>query len=370
MSWARIVSAHMPSATDLGDCYLGEARVTMPVADFGSPVFDRNTLKVTLEAPREAASVKVRARVIRTETDTVTSDESVDAQVPAGGTADVEVPYLLDWHERNPHRMTLEVIDAASGKVIFRTGYRLARSAEIGVTNRFEFPEPPANPSPGDEDFVTKKRNWLNWKTGRFERKTTVQGAPSDFCLQRAGGGVTFNLMEPGVCRKMAEYIESLFEDDLDRMCAASLMVHQKVFAAHCGPLTSMHTDMTPESAMRLNGGHCYSRALSLAGVMREIRYAGSDETYDATIMFNLGHVVVVLRGRDGKRYLFDPSFGAFFYAHGDTRLASEQELFEDPSIHERYIRNRRKDFCSPETHTDGRTGRVVWPTGAPIDQG
>jgi len=370
MSWARIVGPQLAPATDFGDCYLGEARVTAPVVDFGSPVFDRNTVTVTLETRGAAAKVEVRARVVATGSGDVTSDESTGAEVPAGGSADVEVPYFLDWQERNPHQMTLEVADDASGAVLFRTCYRLARSADIGVTNRFDFPEPPENPSPGDEDFVKRKRDWLNWKTGRFHRTTTVQGAPSDFCLERADGEVLFNLMEPGVCRKMAEYIEALFETDLDRMAGAALMVHQKVFAVHCGPLTSLHRDMTPESAMRLNGGHCYSRALSLAGVMREIRYAGSAGSYDATIMFNLGHVVVVVRGADGERYLFDPSFGSFYYAHDNTRLATEQELCDDPSLHERYIRDRRKDFCSPETHTDGRTGRVVWPTGAPIDQG
>ncbi len=373
MSWARLAGRQLPVATDFGDCYLGDPAVIMPAVDFGAPVFDHNTAKVKLDAPGGAVKVKVSAKVVGTdptdEAEEVMSDEAVEAEVPAGGSADVEIPYFLNWHERSPQKMTLEVADAASGKALFRTCYRLARSADIGVNNRFDFPEPPENPGPDADDFVTKKRNWLNWKTGEFHRKTTAQGAPSDFCLERADGKVLFNLMEAGICRKMAQYIEGLFDTDIDRMCACVLMLHQKVFAMHCGPLTSMHTDMSSESALRLNGGHCYSRALSCAGVMREVCYAGTDRKYDSTIMFNLGHVVVVVRADDGERYIFDPSFGSFYYAHDNKSLATEQELCDDPSIHERYIKNRRKDFLSPETHTDGRIGRVVWPTGAPIDQ-
>ena len=50
-SWTRVVSSHGPAAIDFGDLHLGDAKVFMPVADFRSPVFDHNTLKVTLEAP-------------------------------------------------------------------------------------------------------------------------------------------------------------------------------------------------------------------------------------------------------------------------------------------------------------------------------
>lgn len=374
-SWTRVVSPWAAAATDFGDCHLAPARVFMPTVEFGHPVFDWNELALTLTAVDAPLRVRVRVHVEATARGETISDEVVEAELPVATEAGeahhptVTVPYFLSWQERDPHAMTIEIADAASGDLLMRTCYRLARSGDVCVSDRFEFDAPPHDPDPerDADDFVTKKRNWLNCHIGRFHRTTTVQGAPSDFCLERTDGRVRFNLMAPDVCRQMAQYIEELFADENDRLCAAALMVHQKVFAMHCKPLTAMHLGLTAESAMRLNGGHCYSRALALAGVMREMRRSDGGGTFDAGIVYVLGHVMVVVRWPDGRRFLFDPTFGSFYFHHDNRRLATERELADDPTLHERSIRGRRANFKSPETHADAPIGRIVWPPGAPV---
>ncbi len=371
-AWARVSSPQTPVATDFGDVSIGDVSLFVPVVDFGEPTFDWNRLGLRLQNMGQVQHVHASLRVESTDGGGVISDRMVEVTLPPSAASSprtqIEIPYFLDWHERLPHRMTLTLADANDGRMLFETCYRLGRAADVCVTDRYIFDRPPTNPEPEDESFVTLKRQWLNWKIGRFLRRTTVHGAPSDFCIEHIDGRVRFNLMKPGVCRDIARYVEELFNNDLDRLCAVTLLMHQKAFTMHCAPLVSMHADVSAASAMRLNGGHCYSRAVALAGVMRHLQRAGSDELFDAAIVYVLGHVIVVVRETDGRRYLFDPTFGSYFYHHDNRRLATEQELAEDPSLHERCIRNRRCDYCNPHTHADGRIGHIIWPAGAPID--
>lgn len=369
-SWTVVGDPDFMVAMDFGDLYLKPPAVTLDAVDFGRPVLGRNELKLLLGAPSGHASVKAEVQIRRQRTGEFLklTSETPEIEIEARGAAEASLPYTLDWRENKIQELILTVRDADSGAEVYRGLYELGRFAQIPTEDQHHWDEPQPNPSPDDPNFVEAKRNYLLSRLPRFERKTTAQGAPSDFCVESEDGQTRFNFMQPGVCRKIAAFIESKFDNDLDRMAAASLLVHQKVFAMHCAPLSSLHNNFTPESALRLNGGHCYSRALSLAGVMREINYAAGPrkgQPYDATIMFVLGHVIVRVR-EDGENHLFDPTFGSFYYAKDNKRFATEKELGADLSIADRYIFDRHKDFRHPASHAAAAVGNVVWPAGAP----
>ncbi len=362
-TFARVPFQHGMCAADFADLYLSPPPAVLESLDFGRPVLDQNTLKLSLKAAT-GASVTARATVtVGKDKRTISSDEA-KTNIAAGSTATLNVPYRLDWQETGLHSMTLELLH--DGRIFYSGQFVLGRNGYVSVTDRHEWDKPQPHPSPDDEQFMVKKRNYLLSRLPRMARTTTAQGAPSDFCLESADGKVRFNLMDPAVCRQIAAFIESRFDNDADRMAGASMFIHQKCFAMHCTELTHVHRHLSPESAMRLNGGHCYSRALSLAGVMREIRYTGQSRTYDARIMFVLGHVIVaVIDG--GQRYLFDPTFGSFYYRHDNKAFATELEIAADLTLADRYGRGRRHNFSHPASHSLAPVGNVRWPAGAPV---
>jgi hypothetical protein len=365
-AWARTPDAHKMAALDFGDLYIAPALAQITRFNFGQPVLDRNSLQLEL---RNAGGASISARVVVTGNQNKNSISDETTNVAAGaGEQKVSIGYKLSRLESKGHTLTVELIDRASGKVFHQSQFQIGRNSWVCAGDRYEWDAPQPNPAPGDENFVDKKRNYITSRLPRFDRVTTAQGAPSDFCLESVDGKVRFNLMQPDVCARIARFVESKFDTDNDRMAAASMLIHQRVFAMHCNELTSTHHNMSPESAMRNNGGHCFSRALSLAGVLSEMQYVGTNRKYHARICFVLGHVICAIVENDNV-YYFDPTLGSFYYRHDNKAFATREEMAADLSICERWVLGRNNNFSHPQTHVLAPVGNVRWPAGAPIPE-
>lgn len=351
-------------ALDFGDLYLKPNLLEVHQIDFGLPVRDENNVSISLRAKESFLKINASIIVTRLRTGEEISNRQVECKVSDDKTLSFALPYLLDWQEPDIHEVAIKFFNSANNECLYSTCFELGRFASIPTIDKLDWFEEQANPAIDSKDFMTEKRNYILSKIPKLLRKTTRDGAPSDFCLMTEDKSICFNLMDEDICRQLAQWVENNFDNDIDRMCGASLFIHQKVFAMHCGPLTKMHNNFSPESAMRLNGGHCYSRALSLAGVMKEIHYVDpvrKNQKFDATIVFVLGHVIVRIL-EDDSSYLFDPTFGSFYFSFNNKRLATEEELGKDLTLADRYMIDRYKDFCSPESHAPSPVGNVNWP--------
>jgi hypothetical protein len=360
-AWTPMAAPHAMVALDFGELHLTEAPAVVNAIDIGRPVLDANVLQLELAS---AAGASVRAQATVTDGGgRVTGTSTAAATLPRDGAARLSIPYRLDWHEPGSQELTIELSDAATGTVFHRCAYTFNRLRHLCVTDRLDWSAPAPDPTPEDADFMSRKRDFLLSRIPRFVRRSTVQGAPSDFCIESADGSVRFDLMAPDPCRAIAAFIESRFERDEDRLAGASVMMHQKEFVRHSVPLTHMHGEMSPESVLRFGGGHCYARAVALAGVMRAMRRADGTPC-DASIMFVLGHVIVCVLP---ERYLFDPTFGTFHYRHDNRGLATERQIADDLTLADRCIRGRHKDFFHPDSHALAPVGSISWPAGAGI---
>jgi hypothetical protein len=198
-------------------------------------------------------------------------------------------------------------------------------------------------------------------------RRNTAQGAPSDFTLQSEDGEVVFNLMEAGVMDRIGKWIDSLFDNAIDRVVACALFSNDNAVTTHCAARVSMHQELTALSALRLGAGHCYSRALGGAGIVGAVTDPRTGKRFEAYPVLVVGHVVVAIRWRDGWTFI-DPSFGTFLFNKDNTDLATDRELEADHSLIHRACSRKHAlyNYGRRDVHVRFEEGTVVWPAGAP----
>jgi len=374
-AWRRVAYAHALTAADLGDLFLGEPPAEPVVVDLGRPVFGENRMRVTVRG-RSAADITVAATVraasplpdarpIGGEASAwagrMLGSASVTVTVVPGSEREATLPFAFDWRLPVPHVLEVELRDRG-GAAFHRQRFACDREDQVCVDDRHDWPAPPPDPTRDDPDFVARKRDRLLALLGRFSRWTTLDGAPSDFSVVSADRRTRFDLMRPDACRRIAAFIEDRFATDPDRLAAACLLVHQRAFVTHCLELAAVHPGASPATAMRLGGGHCYARATALAGVVAAMR-STDGSAFNARIAFVLGHVIVAVGGDDP--WLFDPSFGSFFYRHDNRGLATRAQIAADLTLADRFIPERRFNFSRPDTHVLAPVGNVRWPSAA-----
>jgi hypothetical protein len=358
------------SAMEFADLYLGSQPLALEELDFGLPVFADNSFTFKVSNPGDAKLALVcRARVTVDRDGHEMSDEHASVEIAPGKSRQVKMHYSLDWRE--DRRQTLELtMSAPGGEVLLAGRYYFSHTQDITAEEPHEFVEPAPNPDPADEDFVAAKRRYLLSRIPYFRRATTQDGAPSDFTLRSARGKWEFNLMQPGVMGEIAAMIESVFDDPTDRLAASSLLAHQKAFSMHMNPHISLHELVTPLSALRLNAGHCYSRALVWMGIARRLAAHDGPGEYGQRVhcVLVLHHVMGCIDVGDDERWMFDPTVGSFFYAWDNKRFATAAEMEADPSIPARMMRTRPTNFNNIRYHRLIPAGQVVFPQGAVAD--
>lgn len=260
----------------------------------------------------------------------------------------------------------------ANGEPIWNATYRFGRGQGwlLQIDDRREGPEV-SNPDADDPDFMRKKRLYIIRRLPRFARKTTAQGAPSDFTLEAEDGSVLFDLMQPGALQRIADYIYSRYENDTDRLLGANFFVHQPAVMTYANSPTTLAGALSPLSILRLGAAQCCCFAAALAGVIEKMRCEETGKPYRATRVGVPGHVTTVVEFR-GKRVHLDPSVGRFYYLRDNRTLASMEDLLADPALASRAGRHleafHKKASEDADAPTFYRPERGVWPQGAPAE--
>jgi len=357
------------SAVAFGDLYLGDMPIALERTDFGHPVLAENSLAARIaNTSGKELSLVCTGKLTVDSTGQVMSEDSAEVTLPPDGSGSVRLNYRLDWQELGRQTLELTIADKDSGRHLLKTRYFFGYKGQIPAEQPHAFDAPRPNPDPNDEDFIEKKRDYILSRLPHFHRCTTNDGAASDFTLRSDCGNYEFNLMKSGVLRQIAGMVESIFPDRNDRLIAACLLAHQKSFSMHMAPHVSLHRQITPLSALRLNGGHCYSRALVWLGIVRNLEAGENGQVYGdrAHALLVLGHVLGAVDVGDDDRIVFDPSVGAFFYRWDNKNFATERELEADPSLSARMHRNRERFFANVRYHRAVPAGQIVFPQGAP----
>lgn len=282
----------------------------------------------------------------------------------------VPFAYPLDPEDYKWQTLHLELSDAA-GEPLWSASYRFGRGQGIllQLDDRRESPAP--NPLPGDPQFMQKKRRFILCTLPRFARKTTAQGAPSDFTLAAEDGSVSFDLMKPGALQRIADWLYARFDNDTDRLLGANFFVHQTAVMTYANVPTSLSTQLSSLSILRFGSGQCCAFAAALVGLVEKMKCEATGKPYRATRVGIPGHITTVVEF-GGKWVHLDPSVGRFYYLRDDRTLASMEDILADPTLAARagkYLEEfHRKGSEAPDNPTFYRPELGVWPPGAPME--
>ena len=297
---------------------------------------------------------------------------SFSSNVEAGGQAEVPFEFPFDPEDYRWHFLHLDLKDE-NGALAWSGSYRFGRG-QVGwllpIDDRREGP-PAENPEPSDPDFMRKKRRYIIRKLPRFERRTTTQGAPSDFTLSALDGSVEFDLMKPGALKRMADYIYESYDNDVDRLLGANYFLHQPAVMTYANAPTKLATSMGPLSVIRFGNAQCCCFAAALVGLLRKLTCEETGRPYRATRVGIPGHVTTVAEYR-GKWVHLDPSVGRIYFLRDNKTLASMEDLLKDPELAGRagkYLEAfHRKGSESPDAPVFNPPHSGVWPSGAPAE--
>ncbi len=342
---------------DLGEIRLWENRGELLVRNHAKRDLDL-TLKVAVECGAGEPSFYSESKPVK-----------------LGASGDVQrVPFIFPFNPEDYRWNSLNLELTGADRIpLWKGSYNFGRGWPgwlLPIDDRREGPDVP-NPTPEDPQFMANKRRYIIRRLPRFIRKTTTQGAPSDFTLEAADGSVRFDLMKPGVLQAMADYIYSRYDNDIDRLLGATFFIHQPAVITYSNKPSDLVSALGPLSVIRFGGAQCCCSAAALLGLIEKMKCDDTGRLYRGTRVSIPGHVTTVIEYR-GKRVHLDPSVGRFYYLRDNRTLASMEDLLADPALAGRTGKHleecHRTAAKSPDSPTFYRPDSGVWPTGAPAE--
>ena len=354
-----------PAPWAFGDLYFHRTPVLLERIGFGELIGSDNTatLWVRNPGPRKVAA----AAIVETFTDSGLTPWRKSRKaftVPGRGCAEVSIPYSFDVDGWEDQRLRLRIL--GSGRRTLYEGWYLF-GYKNGQKLMVQFPRGkcPANPKPGERDFMDKKRRYIIGRLPRFERATTAQGAPSDFTIRSEDGRVVFNLMAPGALERIARYIHDLFDDENDRLLGANFFVHQPAGMVYSNIETQIVHQLTPLSILRFGSAQCCCHAAVLLGILEKMEINSTGKRYVGHRLGCEGHVITAVH-QNGRHVMVDPSVGRFYYLWDDRTLATPEDVAADLALADRAGKHLRKYFEGTARFCYYGCGTGVWPPGAP----
>ena len=290
--------------------------------------------------------------------------ESGPVVIPAGENISTTLEYHMPVRFM-PDTIELEVRDHAEGDRLLRASYNLGPCA---VVYPFGQEKGMATPDLDDPSFVEKRHRYIVSRQSLVRRRTTRQGAPSDFTIEAVDGSIAFDLMHPGVMQTIADWLCSLYDNDIDRVIGSTFFMSQQAVYVYASRRAHFASLLDPLSNLRLGGGMCGEFARPHVGVLSRMTSAGTGNRFCARKV-NLGgggHALTTVRLFD-RWVLLDPTppnVKAFF--HRDHRtLASGQDLQCDPTL----ITYNGSILTMPDGPlVQSAAGGTTWPDGAPAE--
>lgn len=264
----------------------------------------------------------------------------------------VTLPYetsVLDWADQVV-TFTVEAEGRLAHSASYRAGScfgRMSGGTYLQLKHRLPYNIPHGRPAPkaGDRDYYRAKRLHLLSNMPDFVRD---ERDPFRFILGKRSGRVVvrFDLSRQGVFRRIGRYIERLFDTDDDRILAAMFLVHQAcTWDPTFRPICAVSN---PLSLFRIGYILCGDYVYVLAAVLRSMTERRTGRPFTAHYCCASNHIICAIdRGRD--HVLIDPNLGFFFPGADDRRLATADELRQNPDLVRRVAPGRMKDYLLSE---------------------
>ena len=368
-TWMPQYPGVLGSPVTMGVMSLGPAAVSLEAIDFPNCSWGINHASVRIRNnSQRTIRATITTRGVRGQTPGNTHTHPPVESGPVDIPAQESISTTLEYHmpvRFMPARIELEVRDQARGDRLLRTGYELGVCAVV-----YPFGQEMGMPAPDmdDPDFIEKRHRYIVSRQPLLRRRTTRQGAPSDFHIEAVDGSVAFDLMHDGVMHSIADWLCSLYDNDVDRVIGSTYFMSQQAVYVYASRRAHFAALLDPLSNLRLGGGMCGEFARPHVGLLSRMTSTATGDRFRARKV-NLGgggHALTTVRLFD-RWVLLDPTppnVKAFFHRDHQT-LASGQDLQSDPSL----IAYNGSTLTMPDGPLiQSPAYGTTWPDGAPAE--
>ena len=368
-AWSPLLSGESQSPWDFGEILAPEAPVELCVLDFDELYNDWNTLKLSL---RNVSGQPVQAEVqLRAWTEGFESKPAQTVAIGAGQKRDLELRFELD--ARQWQRQDIELTVREGARLLYRASFSAGLCPgefkdacmilKQGV--RWFEGQPPQDPPASDSDFAIKKRRYILSRLPDFPEMGWWGGPRADWILRdRRGSGVTFNLLSDRILEELGDMIAERFPTDDERVVAATLLTHRMMIRSGIG--NGVQAFLSPLASLRYGAMICSGSVCVASGILSGTPRTDGQRGYRSYYCCAYCHTILAV-DLPKRRTIVDPSLGAFHYTRDNLRLASEEELFNDPTLSTRTVLDREKDYGPEACHTLLWFGTWPYPPPATV---
>jgi hypothetical protein len=260
-------------------------------------------------------------------------------QATAAGEAVVDMPVVFPhrakWSSdvRRTARLALTVRDEA-GRPLWAGRYPFGFDCGIIVRERYGAaagaPRPPP-PAPRDPLRYERQRAYLLARLPAYVRRTTRDGAPSDFFLDDPEGLDPLDLMAPDALDRAAGMLARRFPEWQEALAAAALWAYHPLITTHSAAWSRVAGAASNATIPRLDGCFCSDVARLLAALVEKIG-ARLGVPLAGHTMGLRGHLTTLVVTPLGP-VVVDGMLGHWYPSADGTRLATLDEMRADAAI-------------------------------------
>ncbi len=334
-----------------GDLFAVKPAVAVESLDFHEPAWGGEPSRVAMRmaiapgGPREG-SVDIVAILPE---DSEQPQPSVAWKASPSDAAEVILPVVFPhrakWASdvRLTARLRLTVRDGG-GRALWAAEYPFGFDCGIIVRERYGSAgaSPSPRPEPSDPDFVNLYRAYLLARLPAYRRRTTREGAPSDFYLEDADGGEHLDLMAPDALDRVAAMLARRFPDWQDALAAAALWAYHPCITRHSSSWSVVASQAAVGTIPRVNGCFCGDVARLTAALAEKVGERLGMPFKGYTVGMR-GHLSTMVESPLG-RVVLDGMLGHAYLTLDNTRLATLEEMRANDAI------VRRLWYC-PRAH-------------------
>jgi hypothetical protein len=248
------------------------------------------------------------------------------------GRANVSVPVVFTHRAKwaSDLRLTARlrlVVRGRDGAALWTGEYPFGFDCGIIVRERFgprgrALPDRPPASTP---DFIDRYREFILARLPDYRRRTTREGAPSDFYLEDMEGGESVDLMADDWLDGVAGMLARRFPDWQDALCAAAMWAQHPCITRHSAAWAPIAEQVAVEDLPRLGGCFCGEVAGLLAALAEKVGARLGVPLTGYTLGLR-GHIVTAVETPIG-RVVLDGMLGQGYPTLDNSRLATLEEM-------------------------------------------
>jgi len=360
------VPGESQSPWDFGEILAPEAHVQLRMLDFGEVYHDWNALNLSIQNVSEKP---VKAEIqLRAWFDGYESKSEQPVSFGAGQTRDLELRFELDscqWH-RQDIELTVREGERLIYRAIFSAGHNPMHGGACMILKhgvRWFNGQAPQDPSPSDPDFARKKRRYILSRLPDFPEMGWWGGPLGDWILRdRRGSDITFNLLSNRILEELGDMIAECFPTDDERVIAATLLAHRMVIYSYVG--CRVQVLLSPLASLRYGATICSGYTCVATGILEGTPRTDGKRGYHGYWTNGYNHTFLTVE-LPKYRTMVDPTLGGFHYIRDNSRLATEEELFNDPTLSRRTLDGNDRDYGTESTRDICWYGYLSYPPSA-----